>query len=66
MIFSSKVLRVLVREGVSEAEYQMGLHYCVQNDGGRAIYWLKRAAGKNHLVAVEVMLEMVDKGLIIL
>ncbi len=47
-------------EGDPEAEYQLGITYCMKEDVQSAIYWLKRAEKNKNNRAKELLKQICD------
>ncbi len=61
---ANKKLLDRAANGESQAQYQLGLIFCVQENVYEAEYWIRLAAKNGHRYAKEVLREMEEKNLI--
>lgn len=57
------VLQRLADNGDINAQYLMGVRYCIRNNRPLATYWLKTAAKHGHLVAIDLLSELKKRNL---
>ncbi len=61
---TSKNLLDRAADGESQAQYQLGLIFCIKENVYEAEYWFRLAAKNGHRYAKEVLKEMEEKNLI--
>ena len=52
------VLQRLADNGDINAQYLLGIRYCIRNKYPLAQYWLRHAAKQGHIVATELLSEL--------
>jgi TPR repeat protein len=56
-------LHQLAEKGHTDAQYLLGVHYCMRNNRNLAQYWLTYAAHRGHSFATELLCELKKRNL---
>jgi len=56
-------LHHLAERGNKDAQYQLGVRYCMRNNRCLAHYWLTNAANQNHSIATDLLFELKKRNL---
>ena len=62
-MITDDVLHHLADKGHKDAQYQLGVRYCIRNNRALAKYWLKHAAKQGHPIAKDLLLELKKRNL---